>query len=59
MSSLHVDPNNDIVMTSYLYLFEGVAAYGVSEVFLSILKPAVEGRRFLRKLEKQFLNLGK
>ena len=35
----------------------GVATYRISHVFLSILKPGVEGRRFLGKCQIEFFNL--
>ena len=40
-----------------MYLFNRVAAHWISEIFLSILKPTVESRRFLGKQQKQVLHL--
>lgn len=42
---------------SYLDFLHGVTAYRVSQVLLSVLKPAVESGRLLGEEEEQILNL--
>jgi len=39
--------------------FQGIAAHGIRQVLLSILKPTVEGRGLLGKSQEEIFNLEK